>query len=501
MIESRARRQVLQQLAALTALGAANALRLNPLQAAEGEQVYRTKIPGVHGKVIKRGDANYELWRQAMVWHHSKPKRYPELIVQAQSLEDVVAAVKHAASSGLKLSVRAGGHNSTGTSVREGGMVLDVSALEAVEIDTERQVASVQPGVRSQHLVTAARSKGLSFPVPHCPSVGLSGFTLGGGIGWNYPQRGGMATFSIVGAQVVTADGAILEVSVTQHPDLFWALRGSGPGFFGVVTRLDLQLYPVPQAILASSYIFPLRSLEMVNKELARIREQEDVARVELITVLMHHPEIPEEAPPEESKICFFTAFAFEDTQEQARRLLEPFANSELARECLVKQEYQAYSFEALYDRFFSLADPAGRQARYAVDNVLTNDGSSALEALAAHLEQAPTKDCHILASYNMRLEAHEDACFSWVADCFVGCYAIWDKEAEDAENYSWLKDTLPLMDPFAVGHYPNEVEPRHPGRYQQCYSAKNWDRLNQLRKTYDPHGVFRHYLGVEDKV
>ncbi|TXG77529.1 MAG: FAD-binding oxidoreductase [Rhodocyclaceae bacterium] len=98
--------------------------------------------------------------------------------------------------------------------------------------------------------------------MPHCPSVGLGGFTMGGGIGWNYPQRGGVSTHSIVGADVVTADGRLRRATPTENPDLYWAIRGAGPGFFGVVTRLDLQPYPLPKAILASSYIFPLAELE-----------------------------------------------------------------------------------------------------------------------------------------------------------------------------------------------------------------------------------------------
>ena len=493
------RRLVLKQLASMTALGALGMLRSGLILADKPSgELYGTKIPGVQGKIIHRNDKNYELWRQAMVWHHSKPKRYPEMIVQAKSVEDVISAVKYAGKKKLKVSVRAGGHNSTGTSVRDGGMVIDVSALDDIQIDVSTQVAAIQPGVRSLHLVTAAREKGLSFPVPHCPSVGLSGFTMGGGIGWNYPQRGGMATHSIVGAEIVTADGKLVKADATQNTDLFWAVRGAGPGFFGIVTRLYLQLYPVPKAIMSSSYITSLDNLEMVTKTLDKIRAENDVDRVELITVLMHHPEVPEDAPPEQSKICFFTAFAFEDTADKARAALEPFAKSALATQSLVSMEFQAFSFEGLYDRYFSLADPAGRQARYIVDNVLTNDGNGALHALADHFKTAPTKDCHVLASANMRLEPKDDSCFSWVGDCYVGGYAIWDREEDDPANYQWLGDTIPLMDPFGEGHYVNEIEPSlTANRYRQCYTAANWERLEQLRKKYHPKGLFHHYLGV----
>ncbi len=492
---SSSRRQALKQLASMTALGAFNALRAAPARAADAPA--RLSIAGVGGKVIRRQDADYELWRQSMVWHMSKPKRYPDLIVQAKSERDVIAAVEYAAKNRLKVAVRSGGHNSNGPSLRDGGMLIDLSAMDRIRIDEARQIASIQSGVRSLGLVSAAREKGLSFPVPHCPSVGLGGFTLGGGIGWNYPQRGGVATYSIAGADIVTADGQLLRASPEENPDLYWSVRGVGPGFFGVVTRLHLTLYPAPKAIWASSYIFPLAELETVTATLDSIRKEHDVGRVELIAVLMHHPDAPADAPPEQTKICFFTAFAFEDSEAQARQALQPFAQSALAGKCLVKIENQSFDFDGLYERYFSLKDPAGRMARYAVDNVLTDHGGRTLLALAPHFRDAPSRYCHVLAAFNMHLKPAADACFSWAADCFVGCYAIWDDERDDGRNFAWLNESLPLMDPFAEGHYVNEVEGRgHPGRFRQCFSDANWERLQQLRSRYDPAGVFHQYLG-----
>ncbi len=494
------RRLVLKQLASMSVLGALGPLRSLPLAAAEVDGPLSKSIPGIQGKIIRRQDENYELWRQSMVWHQSKPNRYPDMIIQAQSEQDVIAAVKYAAQNKLRVAIRSGGHNSNGPSLRNGGALIDVSAMSDIQIDESKQIASIQPGVRSLQLVTAAREKGLSFPVPHCPSVGLSGFVMGGGIGLNYPQLGGVATFSIVGAEIVTAEGKLVMATANQNPDLFWAVRGVGPGFFGVVTRLHLQLYPVPKAIMGNSYIFPLDDLETVTNALDNIRKNNNVERVELLTLLMHHPEVPPDAPPEKSKICFVTAFAFEDSEDEARAVLEPFAQSALAKKSMVKIENQVFSFEGIFDKYFSLEDSAGRMARYAVDNVLTNDGSKTLHALADHFRRAPSKDCHVLATYGMNLEAKDDACFSTVADCYVGCYSVWDGEENDDRNFHWLAQTLPLMDPFAEGHYVNEVEARkgrgNPVRFRQCFSKANWKRLQQLRQKYDPNGVFHSYLG-----
>jgi hypothetical protein len=189
--------------------------------------------------------------------------------------------------------------------------------------------------------------------------------------------------------------------------------------------------------------------------------------------------------------------FAFEDTEQKAHEALQPFAQSTLATKCLVKMENQPFDFEGLYERYFSLNDPAGRCARYAVDNVFTNQGGRTLHSLAAHFRNAPSRDCHILAALNLQLRETPDSCFSWLADCYVGCYAIWDDEQDDERVFAWLNQTLPLMDPFAKGHYVNEVEGRgHPDRFRQCFTEANWQRLQQVRGRYDPTSLFHHYLG-----
>ncbi len=400
---SSSRREALKQLASMTAVGAVMALRAPQALAAKTP---RLSIPGVAGKVIRRQDADYELWREAMVWHMSKPKRYPDMIVQAKSVEDVIGAVNYARENKLKVAVRAGGHNANGPSLRDGGMLIDLSAMDDIVIDEAKQVASIQPGVRGLPFIQATRAKGLAFNVPHCPSVGLSGFSMGGGMGWNWPRRGGMAVHSIVGAEIVTADGKLLRATPDENPDLYWAVRGVGPGFFGVVTRLDLKLYPAPKSILASTYIFPISEVEKVTANLDAIRKANRICdNVEPIAVLMHHPQVPADAPPEKSKIVFFTAFAFEDTEEKARASLKPFEAMPEGATLAIKMEYQPFDFEGLYARYFSLNDPPGRCARYAVDNVLTNAGGKTLVALADHFKKAPAKDSHILAAFNLRIE------------------------------------------------------------------------------------------------
>lgn len=489
------RREILKRLAFGTVVGALGSLRSGTIFAGQSDAALGGSISGVEGTVVRRGDENYELWRRSMVWHKSKPDRYPDVIIQASSEKDVIAAVQFAAKNNLKVAVRSGGHNSTGSSLRDGGVCIDLSSLNDVQVDVTRQIARVQPGARSIQLTLEAGAKGFSFPVPHCPTVGLGGFLMGGGIGWNYTHRGGFACLSIDAAEIITADGNRVIASAHQNPDLWWAVRGAGPGFFGVVTRFHLKLYPAPTTILSSSYIHPLDGLETVTTALDKLIELMD-DRVEVITLFMHSPDAPPEAPPEESKICFVTVFAFADSADEARSLLAPFAQSALAKQSVAKVENEEFSFQGLYN-FFSPATVGGRLGRYAVDNVMTDEPGKVLHALADHFRRTPSSGNHVLAAYGMNLEARDDSCLSSIANHYVGCFAIWDNEEDDDFNFHWLDETLPLMDPFSKGHYINEIEARrHPERIRECFSAVNWQRIQDLRRKYDPDGVFHTYLG-----
>jgi FAD/FMN-containing dehydrogenase len=490
------RRLVLKQLASMSAIGAMGSLRSLSLYAEERNNPEIGLIPEIKGKVIHRQDEDYEFWRQHMIWHLSKPDRYPDIIVRAKSEQDVINAIKYAAKNKLKVTTRSGGHNAPGAALRDGGVIIDVSLLNDIEIDIKNRIASIGGGVKSASLVTAARDEGLSFPAPHCPTVGLSGFTMGGGIGWNYAHWGGMSCFSIEAADVVTAEGKLLRTSDDENPDLIWAIRGVGPGFFGVVTRLYLNLYPVPKTILVNNYIHPLDNLEAVTTTLDEVNKVKD-DRAEVIAILLQNPEAPADAPPEQSKICFISIFAFAGSEAEAQAMLAPFAESDLANKSLVKIENTEYTFEGLYGKFFNPGVPAGMQARYAVDNVITNKPGETLLALADHFKHATSPHSHVLAAYAVNMKPRANSCFSSIGSDFVGCYSIWDNAEEDERHFKWLDETILIMDPFASGHYINEVEARrHPERIEKSFSKENWQRLKTVRDKYDPMEIFHKHLG-----
>jgi len=489
------RRNLLQGFVSGTVVGALGSLQSGPALASDYGNVPADSIPGLGGTIVRRGDGNYETWRQSMVWHKDKPNRYPDMIIQATSVEDVQRVVKYAAQKNLKISLRSGGHNATGAALRDSGIALDLSTLAGVEIDADSQIARVQPGAKGIALTVDANARGFAFPTPHCPTVGMGGFLMGGGIGWNYTHRGGFSCLSIAGAEIVTADGELVMANRDENPDLYWAVRGAGPGFFGVVTRFHLEIYPLPKNILSSSYILPLEEVETMAGEMNALDESKD-HRLELLCALMHNPAAAPDATGAEAKICFVSAWAFGNTLAESRDMLKPLANSAIAKKAIVKTENEASSLPELY-RFFLPDSPAGAHGRYACDSIMTDDASTALIAAAEHFPSTPSPTNHVLAAYGMNLRQRDDSCLSSIAKHYLGTFIIWQDEADDKRNEAWLDEILPLTDPFAKGHYINEVEAaRHPEHIVECFSAENWQRLNSLRTKYDPDGVFHNYLG-----
>lgn len=486
------RRDFLRRICSLGVMGTVSYLH-SPMSIASADSQARHNLAKqIEGKVFHRDDENYEIWRQSMVWHISKPNRFPDLIVQARTEQDVIEAVNYARNNKLKLSMRSSGHNSAGSALRNGGVLLDLSFLREINVDPVKRIATSQPGLWCTQLLSETGKHNLAFPASHCPSVALGGYLLGGGMGWNHAHWGGMACHSVRSMEIITADGNKVTASPTTNKELYWAARGAGPGFFGVVMQYELDLYRAPQAIFGSMYIHTLDNLAVVTESLEQLVRIKD-ERVEILMLFMHNHQAPPGTPPEQAKICFVGMNAFADSEAEARSMLSPFANSPLATKSVFKMEYQPTTFNKLYNP----ENVDTGRGRYAVDNDWTNDFSAALHASADHFRRSPSPRSHLLASLAIKPELRDDASFSSIANHYIANYLVWDEEKDDEANHAWLKTANEILRPHSEGHYVNEVAgDRYPQRFTDSFSKPNWQRLQSLRKQYDPEGVFHTYLG-----
>jgi FAD/FMN-containing dehydrogenase len=447
--------------------------------------------PTFSGSVFRRGQPGYEGARRAAVWNARKPDREPELIVVAQSTADVVSAVRLARAGALKLAVRSGGHNWFGAPVRDEGLLLDLSQLDAIEIDEDARTAAVQPAVRGRQLAAALAPHRLAFPVGHCASVAVGGYLLAGGLGWNFGSWG-PACLSVRAVEVVTADGELVTANAATNRDLYWLARGAGAGFPGVVTRVELSLFPLPQILRTSTYVYPLDQLSDIADWAAGMRA-ELPPWVELILLLAS-------TPGRQGRVVVVNAAAFADSADDAAAALT--ALETCPARPLVARENETADYDALFD---GLGAHFPEAHRYQADTMSSNAPlSRLLERARPHLEMAPSSKSFALAvpfppPRPGGPPPPETAFSPTSATAAILTYAVWEDEHDDAANVAWSNALVADLEPLASSFYVGETDLlANADRARRSFTEPNWNRINELRTALDPDRLFHSYPGPE---
>lgn len=214
----------------------------------------------LNGRLVLRDDATYEAARR-LFWAHAGVDKRPAMIARCAQPDDVKRCVEFARQHDLPLAVRAGGHSFLGWGTCDDGLVIDMSPMKRIAIDPAKRTARAGGGVLAEELIRAAGRYGLAPVLGECPTVGIAGLTLGGGVGW-LSARYGATCDNLISASLITTDSRAVSASATSNPDLFWAIRGGG-GNFGIATSLDYQLQPVND-VLAGGFSYRLRDAPAV---------------------------------------------------------------------------------------------------------------------------------------------------------------------------------------------------------------------------------------------
>lgn len=438
------------------------------------------------GTVLRRGGDGYESARRGAVWNALTPERWPEAIVLAASEADAVAAVRLAQAEGLTVTVRSGGHSWAGNHLRDGSVLLDLSALRAHEVDEAAMTARVQPGCRGNELLAALEPGGLFFPAGHCPGVGLGGYLLQGGYGWN-GRLHGPACMSVEAIDVVTADGELVRADETRNADLLWAARGSGPGFFGVVTAFHLRLQRRPRVSANALVSYPVGMFGEVFAWAQEIAPR--VPRTMELMLIVHRDEAGE------LEIAV-TAPVLDDDEAQAREALALLQNCPALGAAKLNVPYVEL---ALADLYAGVHASYPDEHRYAVDNMWTSAPADALtpglERIAASLPGAPS---HMLwmnwGPGSAPAPARPDMAYSCEDDTYIALYAVWQDPALDEANVAWATDSMRAMEPLASGiQLADENLGRRTARFA---GAEQMRRLAELRARRDPDGRFHEWMG-----
>lgn len=409
--------------------------------------------------------------------------RSPELIVRARSAEDVAQAVKIARRHGLRVSPRGGGHSYEASALRDGGMLLDLSGLDMIQVDVPGQAAHVGAGVKGGDLLLRLARDGLAFPVGHCPDVSLSGYLLSGGFGWN-SGTWGPACSSVWELDVVLPDGSIATASETSHPELFWAARGAGAGFPAIATGYRLRLHPIPGAIHVWNAQISAESAPEIASWLTQANR---AAHPSSELTCLVGPDISTGA----AAVSLRVVSMGKDEAEARHRIasyFDPPTNANYLRQ--IKRETK--SFSELVDL---PAMPPGK--RVAADHLWSNSTVGDMLLAVYKLAGLPRRSSSInifAMGGGGRIPEYPDGktgALSVGGGNEAGIYAIWDDPLEDRLHMEWVKAADQALAPHRAGRYVGEANLSPDAtRIAECFSPEALERITKLREQYDPDGM-----------
>ena len=448
-------------------------------------------LAGFKGKIVTRENPAYLAWFWAMTWYRAKVERYPQMFAQPVDKADVALLVKYAKDSGTRMTVRSSGHNITMPCLASDAILIDVSLLDQIDIDKASKTGWVGPGATSEHINTKASAMSLSFPAAHTGFVSIGGFVLGGGMGWNMPAWG-MAAGSILGAEVILADGRIVEVSASQEPDLYWAMRGVGPGFFAVVVRYKLQFYDMP-VVVKNTYFFGMDVLEQAVNECVRLLP-ESRNRTEVLGALgtFNPPGTPKD---KQGWNWALNLMSYGATYQDALDAASVFINSNLPK--LAKSNPVQNQKLTYMDMYTQLSTDGFSEFRSSEIALFTEEPAKALHLVADLMSKEaadPRSFGFLVVGTNPTVP--EPCSFTYAAPHYLSWYLMADTQAVVEQNAALMQKMNSALAPLAKGYYMNEIDLNlFPDLARKSFSAEKWSKLIAVRKAYDPDRRFHSYL------
>ena len=406
------------------------------------------------GRFIERGSSDYEVARTGALFNARHPSRYPVAILEAATEGDVVAGVRLAKERGWRVAVRAGGHAWAGWSVRDEALLIDLAGLREMTVDVDNLTATATPAMRGgQEFSPFLRQHGLVFPGGHCSTVGLGGYLLQGGQGWNSRQWG-WGCENVLGVDVVTAEGELVHANAEQNSDLYWAARGAGPGFFGVVTRFHLRVHRMPDAFTHTTYAFPIDCFDELLTWAHQVLPVLD-CRVEPVIVGTRIP--PPDIDVGGGPLLILHATAMFDTPDEARRLMAPLETCPVLDRALLRVFAEPTSFDE-ENPIMDAQNPPGM--RYSADCAWSDANADDLVPILGEIYRSlPTPESFVIWYGWAPTRPLQDMAFSMEGNVYIAAYTIWEHERDDEVMQDWVTSGFRALEPVSKGSYLGDAD------------------------------------------
>jgi FAD/FMN-containing dehydrogenase len=456
---------------------------------AEAVQAFTQRV---RGPVLGPGDAGYDEARA--IWNGLIDRR-PALIVHCTGAADVVDAVNFARDHGLLVSIKGGGHNVAGNAVNDGGLVIDLSAMRGVHVDPATRTVRVQGGAILGDLDRETQLFGLAVPAGVVSTTGVAGLTLHGGAG-HLRRKYGLSIDSLISVDIVTADGELRRASATENEDLFWAVRGAGSNF-GVVTSFEFQAYPVGPTVMVGAVFYPL---DDVRTLMAAWRDYMSSAPEELSSLALcwsvpaHEP-----FPPEHhGKDVFVVAAVHCGPLDEGEPVVQPLR--ELGEPLIdLSGPWPWLGLQSGFDALF----PKGG-FYYWKSRALAELSEAAIDEIADYAARRPNPTTDIVVWHNggaiSRVAEGDTAYGGRDAAFLVTGEASWFDPSETEASIAWGREFWDAIGRHSTGgmylNFAGLGEEKE-ALVRAGYGG-NYDRLAELKRTYDPGNLFRMNLNIE---
>jgi FAD binding domain-containing protein/berberine-like enzyme len=423
----------------------------------------------ITGHVITPDASDYESARQ--VNNHAF-NRHPALIVRCASPTDLARSLDFGRMQSLPVAVRCGGHSSAGFGVCEGGVMIDLAGMRRVQVDVQKRIARAEAGCLVADVDQATQRFGLATVLGGCPTVGIGGLTLGGGIGTLTPKYGA-ACDNIQSAEVVTVDSRQVEASHNSNSDLFWAIRGGG-GNFGVATSFEYRLYPVTE-VLAGALEYRAGGISELLRTYQKFTAMapDEIMLVAMILSSKQGPIF---------RIPFRYCGASSVGNQLLRSLREPIKPEEDTVRVMSYLEAQATEFpqppKPLPYVETSLFLPELNEPVIAAITTAIRDAPQRMRVMMWHLHGAVTRVPIGEMAFPLRASGHA-----------LQLRGDWDMPGEEASARQWTKALRAVLDPFSRGMYVNHLSEPSDNYIRAAYGP-NYGRLAEIKKKYDPTNV-----------
>jgi FAD/FMN-containing dehydrogenase len=439
------------------------------------------QLTDFNGRVITPEDAGYD---QARAVFYRSIDRRPAVIVRPADASAVAQVVSLARETGAELAVRSGGHSLAGHSVSEGGIVLDLAEMRALDIDAESRTAWAQTGLTAAEYTAAAGAHGLATGFGDTGSVGIGGLTLGGGIGF-LVRKHGLTIDDLLAAELVMADGEVLHVDAETLPDLFWAIRGGG-GNFGVATRFQFRLHQVDM-IVGGMLILPATP-EVIESFIADAEAApEALSAIANVMVAPPMPFLPTEA---HGKLVVLALVCYAGDVEAGERALAPFRAlaeplADMVRPMPYPEIYRLFGEEG--------PGPAEEVSRSLfIDEVDRDVAEAVVDHLQASTAPLAVAQLRVLGGAMARVPADATAYAHRARRVMVALGAVYEDADEGPAHEAWVSTFAAALDRGDAGVYVNFVGDEGEARVRDAYPGPTWDRLASIKRRYDPTNLFR---------